>query len=295
MFQKIDLEDIVYHPTFICNLSCRGCVNYSNHLETRNIPAETNWDRDLKILFERFNVKHIEVAGGETLMFQTLKDLIACLAPAEKYTVTTNGLLLYKNKWLKELLDTDPKLNIAISIHYDPKIETTYTKNLFNSIAEFLDITPAKVKSVLSRHSISTRKPGFFFFIQERVFLRYAYNSPNNKSWLYPVLDSNELPTLFNNNKEEAYNQCMCPSPHLKDGKIYKCPMTAMLLKVVESKNLYNSNWQFLKDYEPYNLLSDHNLGDWNRLRTPEDVCSRCPVGESQWDRKKTDLHSKII
>jgi len=291
MPEKILLNDVVYHPTFNCNLSCRGCVNYSNHLETRNIPDEVHWDRDLDILFDRFEVAHIEIAGGETLMYPHLPKLIKKLAPAKKYTLTTNGLLLHKNKWLKEVIDTDPKLLVSISVHYDPKIDSKYITNLCNSIAEFLNIPADEVKRFLCKHSITQKYDRIAIY--NRIGIRFTYNS--GIEWKYPLLDEHELPVRFNNSKEDAFKKCLCPTPHIKDGKIYKCPMTAMLLKVVESKNLYNSSWQFLRDYVPYDLLSDHNADSWSQIHAPEDVCSRCPVSDLQWDRTKTDLHSKII
>jgi MoaA/NifB/PqqE/SkfB family radical SAM enzyme len=293
MPQKISLRHIIYHPTFNCNLSCRGCVNYSNHLETRKIPDEENWKRDLTNLFDRFDVAHIEIAGGEPLMFPHLFDVIKTFSPAKRYTVTTNGLLLYKNKWLKELIDTDPKFQITISLHYDPKNETIYTKNLCNSISEFLDLPTQKVKTLLSRYSISADES---HSIYKGVGIMSTYPNSNGKqAWKFPLLDSNELPIKFNNDSSKAYSSCICPNPHLKDGKIYKCPMTAMLLKVVESKNLYNDSWKFLKDYKPYDLIGDHNVSDWSRISMPEDVCSNCPVAPHEWETSKTDIHSKIV
>ena len=143
---KIYLDAVVYHPTFNCNLSCKGCVNYSNHLESRTIPDESNWERDLDILFERFNVGHIEIAGGETLMFPHLKDVIKRLSSVKKYTITTNGMLLHKNMWLKEIFDSDPKMHIVVSVHGHPMLESIYIKNLTSSFGKFLNIDPDKFK-----------------------------------------------------------------------------------------------------------------------------------------------------
>lgn len=289
--EKIYLEDIVYHPTFNCNLSCRGCVNYSNHLESRKIPDETNWSRDLDILFNRFEVDHLEIAGGETLMFTHLQDLIKKLKPVKKYTISTNGLLLHKNLWLKEVLDTDTRMMLRISVHADPLYDSVYIKNLSESMAKFLNTTVERVLKDLRRQVTNNSNYKAFGYLN-RIIIQ-PFHRPT--SWKYPKLDNNELPVIFNNSKEEAYKKCICPAMHIKDGKIYKCPMTAMLLKVIESKNLYSDQWQFLKDYVPYDLLTPHNSDDWDRLHIAEDVCSRCPVPETEWDRTKTDIHSKIV
>lgn len=288
---KIYLDDIVYHPTFNCNLSCRGCVNYSNHLETRNIPDESNWDRDLDILFERFEVRHIEIAGGETLMFPHLKDLIKKLSPVKKYTITTNGMLLHKNMWLKEILDSDPKMHIVVSVHGHPMLESVYIKNLALSVGEFLDIDPNKFKRNLRQHFVSKDLNTPLSYVEGRVRVKNHHKG----NWAYPRLDQNELPILFNNNQEDAYKRCICPSPHIKDGKIYKCPMMAMLPKVLKAKNVHDSKWNYLQDYIPYDLLSSHSEADWQRIPVAEDVCAKCPYDRSEWDRNKTDLHSKIV
>lgn len=291
MTEKIPVEDIVYHPTFNCNLSCRGCVNYSNHLETRKMPDETNWSRDLDILFDRFDINHLEIAGGETLMFPHLQDLINKLTPVKNYTISTNGLLLHKNLWLKEVLDTDTRMMLRISVHGDPLLDSVYIKNLSNSMAIFLNVSAERVRKDLCRQVVNKHDYKEFGYL-ERIIIQPFLNPT---SWRYPKLDSNELPILFNNNKEEAYKRCISPAMHIKDGKIYRCPMTAMLIKVVKSKNLYSDKWQFLKDYVPYDLLTDHNANEWDRLHIAEDVCTRCPVTENEWDHKKTDIHSKII
>ena len=288
MDEKLPLKHIVYHPTFNCNLSCRGCVNYSNHLETRKIPDETEWARDLDSLFKKFDVEFIEIAGGEPLMLPHLHDIIKKLAPAKRYAVTTNGLLLYKNLWLRDILENNPNFKIKVSMHHDPKIDSPYIDRFCDSLSKFLDIPSNKIKYHLSKHS----RFGNAVVLKERFIVRDTYS---RTSWSYPKLDNYELPILYDNDKDEAFKECICPWPHIKDGKIYKCPMTAMLLKVVEAKNLYNDNWKFLKDYVPYDLLGEHNEDNWNNLFKSEDVCKRCPVKPSEWDFRKIDLHSKIV
>jgi len=292
---KIYLDDIVYHPTFNCNLSCRGCVNYSNHLETRTIPDESNWDRDLDILFERFQVRHIEIAGGETLMFPHLVPLIKKLSssPVKKYTILTNGILLHKNMWLKEIFDIDPKMQIRVSVHGHPMLESVYIKNLTSSVGEFLDINPDKFKKYLRRQFLSKDfNAPTMSYGNGRIIIDNHHKKDN---WAYPRLDRDELPILFNNNQEDAYKRCISPAPHIKDGKIYKCPMMAMLPKVLTAKNIHDSKWNYLRDYIPYDLLSLHSEADWQRIPVAEDVCAKCPYDRSEWDRNKTDLHSKIV
>ena len=294
MAEKFYIDDIAYHPTFNCNLSCRGCVNYSNHLETRQIPDESNWERDLDILFERFDVRHIEIAGGETLMFPHLQQVLAKLTPVKSYTVTTNGLLLHKNMWLKDLLDSDSRLRIIISVHGHPMLESVYIKNLCESVGKFIGISPDKFKRNLRQHFLTNTGPNtlnLFKIYNDRIRVKNHHKG----SWNYPLMDENELPIQFNNSKEDAYSMCICPGMHIKNGKIYKCPMTAMLPSVLDVKKVYDKKWQYIRDYRPYNLIEEHNSSDWERLLQPEDVCTKCPYATHEWDRNKTDLHSKIV
>ena len=289
---KIPLRDICYHPTFRCSLSCRGCVNYSNHLESYNIPDETNWHRDLDALFERFDVRHIEVAGGETLMFPHLEDLVNKLSPVKFYTITTNGLLLYKHRWIKDLVDNDQRLQLVISIHGHPLQDSIYIRNLSESLGIFLDKPAATILKEIRRNFASPSTPSRYLIHNGRIKIKQQHRQG---MWHYPKLDTDELPVLFNNDKEIAFKNCICPAPHLKDGKIYKCPMMAMLPKVIKSKNISNTKWDYLNEYSPYDLLNEHNNDTWSRLFVAEDVCSKCPVGSHEWDTAKIDLHSKII
>ena len=203
MASKIYLDDIVYHPTFNCNLSCRGCINYSNHLETRKIPDESNWDRDLDILLERFDIRHIDIAGGETLMFPHLQEVLKKLTSVKECTVTTNGLLLHKNMWLKDLLDSDSRFRITISVHGHPMLESVYIKNLCESVGKFINISPEKFKKTLRQHFLSkTIALNRFRIYNNRIVVINHYKG----SWAYPLMDENELPTQFNNSKELIYD-----------------------------------------------------------------------------------------
>ena len=293
MFSKPVIDDIVYHPGYNCQLTCRGCVNFSNHLESRNIPDETNWERDLTILFERFTVNHIDIAGGETLMFPHLQELVELLKPAKSFTITTNGLLLHKNMWLKDLLDNDPRLTIVLSLQGNPMLESVYINRVCESLGIFLNKSSSSIKNHFRRHFVShlPDKGLRIGMLHERI----RYKNHHKDLWAYPLLDENEIPVQFNNTKENAYSKCICPTPHIKDGKVYKCPLTATLPKVLEAKNLYDSRWDHLKNYKPYDLLSPHNPDLWDPLLVPEEVCTKCPFAAHEWDHNKTDIHTKIV
>jgi hypothetical protein len=304
---KIFLDDVVYHPTFNCNLTCRGCINYSDHLETRSIPDEKDWKRDLDILFDRFDVGHLEIAGGESLMFSDIQPFINHLLtkPVKRFTLATNGLLLYKHDWIKDLLKSDQRFKIIITCQGHPFQESVYIKNFCESLGKFFNIKPEKFKKDLRRYFLSGSDVGCFKFYDSNKNQIYIdqigiKNMHSPGFWRYPLMDKNELPIQFNNSKEEAYKSCKCyvsakPAIHMKAGKLYKCSVTALLLTVVKAKNLYDSTWEHLEQYQPYNLLKEHDPLCWDKMFVPEDVCSRCPVGNAQWDRNKTDLHSKIV
>lgn len=296
---KIHLDDLVYHIGYKCNLSCRGCVNYSNHLEAHSLPWNTNWHTELSKLNDRFSIRHLEIIGGEPLQHPDIQELItfACSLDIKYITLSSNGLLLGENVWLKELCNTVKNLEVRISYHHDPLVDNKYNTKMCDSLSEFFDIEYDKMKKILRRVYVSTETESIKNLTPDTnkvtITLKDNLKLQDPPYWKYPELDENEIPIKYNNDPEQAYNDCLCPWLHYVDGKIYKCAMTGTLPQVLKVKDNIDK-WPLLRDYKAYNVLEDHEPESFERLAGSEDVCKYCPVA-GQWQYDKTDLHSKIL
>lgn len=296
---KINLDDLVYHIGYKCNLSCRGCVNYSNHLEAHALPWNNNWHTELSKLNDRFSVRHLEIIGGEPLQHPDIQKLItfACSLDIKYITLSTNGLLLSENVWLKELCKSVDNLEVRVSYHHSPLIDNKYNSKMCKSLSEFFDINYSKMKKILCRVFVSTETESIKNLTPETenftITLKDNFILQDPPYWKYPELDINEIPIKYNNDPEQAYNDCLCPWLHYVDGKIYKCAMTGTLPQVLKLKDNID-DWPLLKNYMAYNVLADHDKETFERLTGHEDVCKYCPVA-GQWQYDKTDSHSKIL
>lgn len=295
---KIRLEDLVYHLGYKCNLSCRGCVNYSNHLEAHKLPWNTNWHEEINTLVKRFHVGFVEIIGGEPLQHPDIKNiLIHACEKIDQVQLTTNGLLLAENMWLKELLDTHDNFKILVSYHHDPTQPTKYNKMMNKSLSTFLGYESSTIKKILDRvfYSRTTEQYAVSEYNDGRVqiSLKDVPNQTQKRTWRYPELDEQEIPLRYNNNPTEAYRSCLCPWLHYVDGKIYKCSMTGTMRQIVQLKDSLD-NWPLLRDYEAYDVFAEHNQEKFDRLFGVEGICTYCPV-QGQWQYDKIDQHSKIV
>ena len=296
---KVNLPDVVYHIGYRCNLSCKGCVNYSNHLEAHKLPHISNWHEEILKLSERFDVGIFEIIGGEPLQHPDVKEIIslACELEFEYVVLATNGLLLGDNIWLKDLLKKYNNFHIKISYHHDPMTISKYNNMMTDSLSTFYDLPVEKIKTIIKRiyHNKHTHKIKNITEDTKKVFLslKDRIDDTYTKTWRYPELQDNEIPVQYNNDPVKAWEECICPWTHYLDGKLFKCGMTATLPQVIKLKDDIDK-WPLLRDYQPYDVEKEHDQNKFETLRKPEDICKYCPVN-NDWQYDKTDDHSKII
>lgn len=289
------LKHCAYHITYKCNLSCHGCVNYSNHLDTYKLPPVAKWKEELDKLADRFEVEWLEILGGETLMHPDIKEMIDYCYNQSKFTkikLATNGLPLADNMWLKPYVDTG-KIILNISYHHSPLADNKYTRMLNSSIAQFTGLSARQISNVASRLFYSSNKdieiPGA---PNCKLAMKVSANN-NDPIWKYPGMDNDDIPIQYNNNIAQAFKECLCPYYHYVDGELHKCSVTGTFRQVLQVKGKLDE-WPLLRDYTGYSLYSEHNDEDYARLNQPESVCTYCPVGD-QWEYKKKDKYTKLI
>lgn len=289
------LKHCAYHITYKCNLSCHGCVNYSNHLNAHKLPPIDNWLTELEKLSDRFTVKWLEILGGEPLMHPNIKDIVEYCANQSKFeivTLVTNGLPLADNTWLKPYIDSG-KITLNISYHHSPLVDTKYTEMLNHSIAQFTGLTAKHIKKVASRLYYNDKENIGIPGAPNCDLSMKVSNKENDPVWKYPTMDNMELPIQYDNDPDKAFEECLCPFVHYVGGELHKCSVTGTFRQVLKLHNKLDE-WPLLRDYTGYDLFVEHNQEDFNRLFVTEDVCKYCPVGD-QWQYEKKDLHSKII
>lgn len=104
-----------------CNLNCKGCAHFSN-IYYNNYVDLADYERDIKLISQKFNVYYFRILGGEPLLhpnFSELLNISRRILPNTKIVVVSNGLLLDKldEKVIKSFVDN----NIIISISlYEP-------------------------------------------------------------------------------------------------------------------------------------------------------------------------------
>jgi sulfatase maturation enzyme AslB (radical SAM superfamily) len=131
------VNNVDVHVTNSCNLHCHGCNHLANYGYGGPFKAKelVDWIKPWK---DRLYFKRISLLGGEPLLNPYLKDI--CIAyrrlfsqKETKLRIITNGILITKCPWLKELIQ-EYHVHIQISLH----VFTGKTKNekLINQVKE---------------------------------------------------------------------------------------------------------------------------------------------------------------
>lgn len=299
MTTKIKYHDLVYHITYNCNLSCHGCINHSNHLNSHSIETSKNWKTDLVALSKRILPDRLEILGGEPLLHPDIKDILEHalnLYLGRPVRLNTNGLLLGENTWLWQYLDMHPSFKIQISYHYPVTIKNKYNERMIESLLNFLKgkIRYNNNDEFRDHLEQNLNKPILFLTSDKKVFLNNYYNTSKDTTWKIPPMDNDDFPVPQESDPEAAYKNCICPDQHVVGTKIYKCPMTALLPDVLK---LYGKDkdkrWEKLFNYQPYDVSLPHNQELFENLRKPEDVCSLCSANPHS--NIKTDKFSKLM
>jgi MoaA/NifB/PqqE/SkfB family radical SAM enzyme len=86
---------VLFYPTFKCQLNCDYC---SFHFDTNKFTPKKDWGRTLTwyeiiVCLNRFRNYHLELTGGEPLLYKDFRDLIAHIPSGSQWSITSNTLL----------------------------------------------------------------------------------------------------------------------------------------------------------------------------------------------------------
>lgn len=127
--ERLIVPHLEIHITHECNLSCDGCLYYTNHRHTGTIPLEdlrrslTKWSR-------RVRPTSFGILGGEPCLHRDLADIVYLAReqwpdPATNIEVVTNGLLLHLHPELPKALAAT-NTGLYVSIHSTAAISPKY-------------------------------------------------------------------------------------------------------------------------------------------------------------------------
>lgn len=242
----INLPVVEFYITNVCNLSCRGCNRFNNY----NFKGHQRWN-DHALAYEtwskRLDIDHITIIGGEPTLNPDLElwaSNLRRLWPKSEIMIQTNGTYI-KPHYLN--FWDQYQVGFAVSLHDIHTAEQIMTE----------------WKTLFGKQYNSFLKG--FIFHQSSV-----------------VGDTNHI-TLHSNDIKKAFNCCDMKYDHtMFNGKLYKCPMTAIIPEFYQqfNLNLDARQKQLLSEYQP--LVSDCAEQQLNEFVQQRDVpikqCEFCPT-----------------
>lgn len=260
---KPTLPFVEIMPIQSCNLSCRGCSNYSDLKHQGYLTWEQGREQILPWL-ERVDIPDIGIVGGEPLMNPELDQWILGirkLLPNSQIRFNTNGLLLHKYPDLIRLFEQVGNAVFKITVHVtDPEleqhIEKIYSMYDWEPVTEF-GVDRYKTKNNLRFH---VKRPDVFYQAHRND---YANMMPHHSD------------------PAEAFKICYQQTcPLLFDGRIYKCSSNGLL-----QQTLQRFNWPNQEQWKPYlnNGIgpdcTDQELNDFiGSFGKPQYMCGMCPT-----------------
>jgi len=252
---RIAVPHLEIHITHECNLTCDGCLYYTNHRHTGTIPIEelrtalAKWSR-------RVVPKSFAILGGEPCLHRDLTDIVYLAReqwpePATKMEVVTNGLLLHVHPELPKALSAT-KTGLYISVHSTAAISPRYHEMMVRP----LDLARRWEKEYGIELEIAEQSDWYRGYKGHGPDVEPFEDGDSQKSWDNCVTGQ----------------QCF----QISEGRVWKCAPLAYLGLQARAFAL-SEKWQPYLDYralEPE--CTDAELAAFFE-KTAEPVCGMCP------------------
>ena len=134
---RISIPHLEIHITHKCNLTCEGCLHFTNHRHSGSLSLD-DIRRSMALWNRRLLPKRFAILGGEPCLHRDLVDIVYMTREMWPHSrtsmeVVTNGLLLHLHPKLPQALsDTDTSL--CISIHSDGSISPKYQEKISKAL-----------------------------------------------------------------------------------------------------------------------------------------------------------------
>jgi organic radical activating enzyme len=268
------LDEISFYICNVCNLTCEGCVTFSN----RKFKGSFKWESHSSFYEEWAKIlsfRNISILGGEPFLNPDLlnwcKNIKSLWPECQELFIDTNGTQLKNNISLaKELIDLGWVLRIAC---HDP----AHYQGIEESIEDILKDKLIKKQDIIdelnlkARQYISNEKLLIQFGQQWHFFPNSVKNVTNGVSYFHdldPVLNHENCPV----------NDCYV----FVNGLLYKCMLVAIYSETKKQFVFEVRSAELLEKYipcSPYSKIEDIKYFIDNLPHTIEQ-CKLCPYSE---------------
>jgi len=261
------INNVDVHVINSCNLHCHGCNHLANYGYGGPFKVEelVHWIEPWK---DRLFFKRISLLGGEPLLNPHLKDI--CIAyrrlfshKETKLRIITNGILIAKCPWLKELIQ-EYHVHIQVSLH----VFTGKTKNekLINQVKEGMALLEKWAGDKLGQTETSW---GPYVEAKEKLNFQVFYQGAGT-----------QIKPFQHDDITESKKHCTCPTLQLYQSNLYKCAPIAYIGDVLEKFGREDDqDWKPYLNYEPLtpDCTDDELLDFMKKQPQPEWTCKMCP------------------
>ena len=294
-----------------CNLSCGGCLTFSDSKQIKglvNLQKSVAW---LEHWATRLDPSAVTIFGGEPLLhpqFVNWCKEVRRLWPKSELRINTNGYYLDRLFDTIELLfteDIQPQFMVSIQTGHDPyyslvkqnieKLKLLVLEHLRNKYPEKhivwnLWLVEEEIHKKWWRIEIDGVDSGIRITSCEQWQIAWQAHYQGIEQGLKPFYDYND-PWYSDNHKSCQAKDFV----NLYEGKIYKCPTSAVLEQTLSTFNLTNdSDWlPYLENYPVLDTsATDSEIVDWfDTQKNPEKVCNMCGFGGPKWTSGHLNRH----
>lgn len=249
--------------TQVCNLSCKGCTNYSD------LPHKgyVTWQQGklwLESWLTRVDISDIGLMGGEPLINPEVGlwiDGVRALLPQAQIRFTTNGILLDRAFDVVEQLADSGNSVLKITVHENTVELEAIIEYIFNMFA-WEPVTEFGIKRYRTKNNF-----------------RFQINRPEQFLKTYRNDYRNMMP--YDSDPISAFDTCCqqtCPLLH--NGRIYKCSTSGLLAETLDRFDNPNSQlWdQYLHKGIGSDCTDDELAAFLQNFGQPADICRMCPT-----------------
>lgn len=259
--------------TYACNLSCKGCTNYSDYYTAGGAVSWNTAKEWLLLWLDRIDIPDFGLIGGEPLLNKEVNQwLIGCrdLMPNSQLRFTTNGTILSQKSDILDTIFDIGNCVFKISIHQPNQFYIQEALNYVFSYTKWEPVVEFGIKRWRAENNV-----------------RFQINFPNTFYKTFKGNYANMLP--HNSNPAESFSICCqqkCPLLH--NGRLYKCSSIALLAKTLTDWAQHQSAWDPYLDYKGIGIdCTNNELANFiDGFGTPQDICRMCPT--------VTDINSKL-
>ena len=277
---------LIFHITYSCNMSCKGCLAVSDIPREGVQPYEEVLET-IKQWSQVLDPHWIQIFGGETLMHPRIKDIVKDLRthwPDARISLPTNGLLLRRimdPEWIESVVP----MEVRVSLHRNDD-EGRFFKPL---IKDFMSMYTGWQRNTreINEYGLpeSNKIPMLFNFTKGALSIAVVHY----ENFVVPYThDEQGRMAPYDNDPDEAWQGCVSPElVYLYKQQLWKCIPYPNLKDTAEDFD----RWP---NYTPYSFGDDLTPYFANMNRA-ESLCSMCPTRGEQHSIQHSPDTVKIL